>query len=46
MISMACNIAGVPFKNPIIMASGTFGFGREYAEFYSPELLGASSARD
>ncbi|MGO4950863.1 MULTISPECIES: dihydroorotate dehydrogenase [Paenibacillus] len=40
MISMACNIAGVPFKNPIIMASGTFGFGREYAEFYSPELLG------
>ncbi|MGG4203635.1 dihydroorotate dehydrogenase [Paenibacillus jamilae] len=40
MISMVCNIAGVPFKNPIIMASGTFGFGREYAEFYSPELLG------
>lgn len=28
------------FKNPIIMASGTFGFGREYAEIYDIEKLG------
>ncbi len=28
------------FKNPIIMASGTFGFGREYAEIYNIEKLG------
>ncbi|WP_440120077.1 dihydroorotate dehydrogenase [Paenibacillus sp. QZ-Y1] len=40
MISMACKIAGVPLKNPIIMASGTFGFGREYADYVDPAVLG------
>ncbi|MDQ0172727.1 dihydroorotate dehydrogenase [Paenibacillus tundrae] len=40
MISMACNIAGVSMKNPIIMASGTYGFGREYQEYVAPALLG------
>ncbi|MBQ4049766.1 MAG: dihydroorotate dehydrogenase [Clostridia bacterium] len=34
------NIAGVKFKNPIITASGTFGFGREYANFYDLSSLG------
>lgn len=34
------NIAGVEFKNPIIAASGTFGFGREYADFYDVGALG------
>jgi len=34
------NIAGVEFKNPVITASGTFGFGREYAEFYDLSALG------
>jgi len=34
------NIAGVEFKNPIITASGTFGFGREYANFYDLSSLG------
>ena len=33
-------ICGVPFKNPIITASGTFGFGKEYAEFYDLGALG------
>ncbi|MCH5155983.1 MAG: dihydroorotate dehydrogenase, partial [Clostridiales bacterium] len=33
-------IAGVQFKNPIITASGTFGFGREYNNFYDVGLLG------
>ena len=28
------NISGVDFKNPVIAASGTFGFGSEYNEFY------------
>ena len=32
--------AGVRFKNPIVMASGTFGFGREYGEFYDLSGLG------
>ena len=30
----------IHLKNPIIMASGTFGFGREYAEIYDIEKLG------
>lgn len=33
-------IAGVTFKNPVITASGTFGFGKEYAEFYPLSALG------
>ncbi len=39
-MNLSVNIAGVPFKNPVIAASGTFGFGREYAEFYDINLLG------
>ncbi|MDR2570966.1 MAG: dihydroorotate dehydrogenase [Oscillospiraceae bacterium] len=34
------DFAGVLFKNPIVTASGTFGFGREYGEFYDLSLLG------
>ncbi|WP_433749047.1 dihydroorotate dehydrogenase [Paenibacillus amylolyticus] len=45
MLSMACNIAGVSMKNPIIMASGTFGFGREYAEYYDPAILGGIAGK-
>ncbi|MDE6550840.1 MAG: dihydroorotate dehydrogenase [Clostridia bacterium] len=33
-------IAGVKFKNPIITASGTFGFGKEYNELYPISALG------
>ncbi len=36
----AVEIAGVKFKNPVLTASGTFGFGREYAEFYDLSKLG------
>jgi len=34
------NIAGIEFKNPVITASGTFGFGKEYANFYDLSHLG------
>ena len=34
MSNLKVNIAGVEFKNPIITASGTFGFGREYSQYY------------
>lgn len=34
------NICGVRFKNPVIAASGTFGFGREYMDFYDVAKLG------
>lgn len=40
MADLTTNVAGVAFKNPIITASGTFGFGKEYAEFYDLSLLG------
>jgi len=42
---MSVNIAGVEFKTPIIAASGTFGFGREYAQFYDPSRLGGICAK-
>jgi len=32
--------AGVRFKNPVVTASGTFGFGREYGEYYDLSELG------
>jgi dihydroorotate dehydrogenase (NAD+) catalytic subunit len=31
---------GFTFKNPLIAASGTFGYGEEYAEIFDPSLLG------
>ena len=37
---MSVSFAGVRFKNPVVAASGTFGFGREYAELYDLSLLG------
>jgi len=36
----AITIAGISFKNPVIAASGTFGFGREYARLYDISALG------
>ena len=30
MANLAVEVAGVAFKNPIIPASGVFGYGREY----------------
>ena len=43
--NLSVNIAGVTFKNPIIAASGTFGFAREYAEFYDVSVLGGISTK-
>ena len=40
VVDTGVNICGVQFKNPIITASGTFGFGKEYAEFYDINCLG------
>lgn len=34
------NLCGIQLKNPMIMASGTFGFGREYSQFYDLSKLG------
>ena len=36
---------GIVFKNPVIAASGTFGFGKEFAEFYPLDILGGISVK-
>ena len=35
------NFAGIEMKNPVTVASGTFGYGREYSEFYDLGKIGA-----
>ncbi|GKX66791.1 dihydroorotate dehydrogenase [Inconstantimicrobium mannanitabidum] len=39
------DINGVSFKNPVIAASGTFGFGAEYSDFYDVGVLGGISSK-
>lgn len=41
MSKLSVNIAGVMLSNPVITASGTDGFGREYSDFYKLNELGA-----
>jgi dihydroorotate dehydrogenase (NAD+) catalytic subunit len=38
---LAMELPGLSLKNPVMPASGCFGFGREYAQFYSLDVLGA-----
>lgn len=45
MADLHVSIAGVSFDNPLIAASGTFGFGREYSEFYPLSTLGGISCK-
>lgn len=45
MADLKVNICGVEFNNPLIAASGTFGFGREYNEFYPLETMGGISCK-
>lgn len=45
MINTKVNICGVEFKNPVIAASGTFGFGREYADYFDISKLGGISSK-
>jgi len=40
MVDLSINFAGVRFKNPIVTASGTYGFGREYGCYYDLSILG------
>lgn len=41
MSRLAVNLPGLSMKNPIMPASGCFGFGREYANYFDLEQLGA-----
>lgn len=45
MANLQINIAGVSFKNPVIAASGTYGFGREYDGAYDISRLGGISCK-
>lgn len=39
-IDLSVDLAGVTLKNPVVVASGTFGFGREFGQFYDLSELG------
>ena len=43
MVNTKVSLCGIEIDNPIIPASGTFGFGREFAELYDINLLGSFS---
>lgn len=43
MVKLEVSLAGVSFKNPVIPASGTFGYGREFSEVYDLNILGSFS---
>ena len=45
MADLRVNICGVELKNPVIAASGTFGFGREFDEIYDISCLGGVSTK-
>ena len=43
MVNTKINLLGLELDNPVIPASGTFGFGYEYAELYDINCLGSIS---
>lgn len=44
-MDLSVNIAGVTLKNPVTVASGTFGSGMEYSEFVDLNRLGAVTTK-
>ena len=44
-VDLSVNLAGMSMKNPVCVASGTFGFGREYSEFFDLSELGGICAK-
>lgn len=40
-MDISVNLAGMILDNPVLAASGTFGYGREFAEFYDINILGS-----
>lgn len=43
MVNMKVNLSGLQLDNPVIPASGTFGYGYEFAELYDINILGSFS---
>jgi dihydroorotate dehydrogenase (NAD+) catalytic subunit len=44
-INLEINIAGIKLKNPVIAASGCFGFGREYSRYFDLNRLGGIAVK-
>ena len=44
-VDLSVTLAGMTMKNPVVVASGTFGFGREYGQFYDLGQLGGICAK-
>lgn len=40
MVDLSTSLNGLELKNPVLTASGTFGFGEEYADFIDLNALG------
>ena len=45
MANLGVKLGNIDFKNPVVMASGTFGFGKEYNEIYDIQKLGGVSSK-
>lgn len=45
MANLNVKFGNIDFKNPVVMASGTFGFGKEYNEIYDIQKLGGVSSK-
>lgn len=43
MVDLSVNLAGMQMDNPVVPASGTFGFGNEFKDFYDINMLGSFS---
>ncbi|MGX8705400.1 MAG: dihydroorotate dehydrogenase, partial [bacterium] len=43
MERLKIDLLGIELDNPVIPASGTFGYGREFAELYDIDILGTFS---
>lgn len=43
MVDLSVELAGMKMDNPVVPASGTFGFGKEFNEFYDINILGSFS---
>ena len=43
MVDLSVNLAGMEMDNPIVPASGTFGFGKEFKDYYDINILGSFS---
>lgn len=43
MVDLRVNLCGLELDNPVVPASGTFGFGKEFSEFFDINILGSFS---